>query len=71
MQGYLRGVPTAQTNRPRADTAAVGVRRVYVEVRGTLTPAWLARQWRSEYPRVLQVQEVISWREWDPALCRS
>jgi hypothetical protein len=71
MDGDLRGLPYASSGRPRADTTVVGVRRVYVEVRGMLAPAWLARQWRSEYPRILTVREVLSWREWDPALCRS
>jgi len=70
MQGDLRGLPYAWSRQPRADTATAGVRRVFAEVRGTLAPAWLAREWGSEYPRVLQVREVLSWREWDPALCR-
>lgn len=70
MKGDLRGVPYAWSSRPRADTTVAGVKRVYLEVRGTLAPAWLAREWHSEYPRVLEVREVLSWREWDPTLCR-
>lgn len=48
-----------------ADTTAL----FYVEVEGELTPEWLARRWRSQYPRVLQVMRVMDVKPWTGAEC--
>jgi hypothetical protein len=64
VQGYVSELPALRDLAP--DTAGVGGsglaapvrRRLYVEARGELTPEWLARQWQSRYPRVLQLREV-------------
>lgn len=57
----------ARTGMPAPDSAA-GARH-YVAVRAILAPEWLARQWRSAYPRVLQVQELVETRPWTGREC--
>jgi hypothetical protein len=42
----------------------------YVEVIGTPTPVWLARQWNSSYVRALQVNQLVSTRPWTGEECR-
>ena len=58
-QGNLEGY-SSWSNRPRADTAITGVKRQLITVRGSLTPEWLAREWNSEYKRVLEVSKILS-----------
>jgi hypothetical protein len=69
LNGDLRGFDHGWTGAPRADTATAGVRQHYVEVEGELAPAWLARRWKSPYPRVLHAQRVIEAREWTADAC--
>jgi len=52
-----------------ADTIGTEQSRFYVEVLGELTPKWLARQWKSRFPRVLQVLELRDVRQWTGVDC--
>lgn len=49
----------------RSDSSA----RVYVEVRGELSPEWLAREWGSPYPRVLHVWDILAVDAWTGVEC--
>ncbi|GLC24695.1 hypothetical protein [Roseisolibacter agri] len=59
---------TALHDVPVTDSG-VPVRRLYVEGRGELTPAWLARRWESRFARVLQLREMRVARPWTAAGC--
>ena len=50
---------------PAADSGA----RYLVEVVGELTPEWLARRWKSPYPRVLQVFQLVAVERSSGAEC--
>jgi hypothetical protein len=41
----------------------------YVEVVGTVTPEWLAREWESSYSHVLQVYYLVRTRPWTGREC--
>ncbi len=69
LQGNL-GSNTGWSSRPRADTTVTGVTSRYVEVRGSLTPGWLAKKWRSKYPRVLEVSQIESIKPWSTSACK-
>jgi hypothetical protein len=51
---------------PPAGTAGL----YYVEVRGDATPEWLARQWESKFPRVLQPARLLVVTPWTGRECR-
>jgi hypothetical protein len=52
-----------------ADTTGRDTTLYEVDVRGVLSPEWLARRWESKYPRVLQVLELRAVRPASPKGC--
>jgi hypothetical protein len=67
-QGNLEGY-SSWSNRPRGDSTVTGIKRQFITVRGSLTPEWLAREWNSEYKRVLEVSKILSSRPTELPSC--
>jgi hypothetical protein len=51
------------------DTLADTVRQAYVEVRGMKAYPGLAKQWRSPYPEIIEVDSVMAVRPWRAEEC--
>ena len=77
VSGWIGELPALRDVVPAADSGArrpnerprAPVRRLYVETRAQLSPAWLARRWASPFPRVLQLREVRVARPWTASGC--
>lgn len=50
---------------PAADSTTL----LYMELRGVLSPEWLARAWSAPYPRVLEVKEIRQIGLWTGGEC--
>lgn len=71
LRSLARNAPHIRATLPdsAADTAATGGPLFYVEVLADLTPEWLARDWGSPFPRVLEVMELRDLRPWTGVEC--
>jgi hypothetical protein len=54
----------------KLDTLADTVRQAYVELRGMKAYPGLAKQWRSPYPEIIEVDSVMAVRPWRAEECR-